>query len=805
LLDLQMPDMNGFQVMEELKQIEPDGYFPVLVITAQPGHKLRALQAGAKDFISKPFDLTEVTTRIQNMLEVRLLYGRLGDYNKVLEQTVLDRTVELRRFRKAMDSTADAVFLLDREQFAIVDVNSAACHMLGYLREELLQLNPVALGKHSRSQLEAIYDRIIANGGESPGTWEMELQCKDGFTVEAEIHLQALLSGGRWIMVAVARDITERRATELRLQQLAHYDPLTGLANRTLLYETLQKGLVQAAVRQRQLAVLIIDLDYFKNINDTRGHAIGDELLRQFSHRLMQCVSVRDTVGRIGGDEFALILSLPLKHEDAAMAVSRIRDAMRLPFKLQGYETAATASIGIAMYPDDASDAETLMRYADTAMHQAKEAGRDTYRFFTAAMNLRILQRLDLENALRSAIDNKEFMLFYQPKVQLRTGRIVGVEALIRWNRPGIGVVSPGEFIPVLEETGMILQVGQWVIAEACRQIARWSMSAVGPISVSVNVSSRQFVEGDLESDVVMALRDNGVDPGLLELELTESSLMSDAKKTIEVLHHLKALGVEISVDDFGTGYSSLAYLKHFPLDKLKIDIAFIRDVTTNPDDAAIALAVINMAHSLKLQVVAEGVETEAQLAYLRRHRCDQIQGYYFSKPVAAQQLEQMLNDEKCLPMESIATQPQTLLIVDDDINVLAALKRMLRYDGYRVLTASSPSDAFELLALNAVHLVLCGQRMPGMSGTDFLDRVKNMYPDTFRIVLAGYSDLESIMDAINRGSIYRFYTKPWDNKILRTNIRAAFLHYWQLHGMETDSGDLAVLPEDDEIMVKLM
>ncbi len=448
-----------------------------------------------------------------------------------------------------------------------------------------------------------------------------------------------------------------------------------------------------------------------------------------------------------------------------------------------------TASIGIAMYPDDAVDPGTLVKYADTAMVRAKEAGRDGYRFFTAGMNVQVLARLDLEVALRSALEGGQFVLHYQPKLELNTGRITGVEALLRWHRPGHGLVYPAEFVPVLEETGMVVRIGDWIVDEACRQIAEWNEQGVREVRVAVNVSSRQFVEGDLEGVVRRAIERHGIDPGMLELELTESALMSNADRTIEVLERLKALGIRIAIDDFGTGYSSLAYLKRFPIDKLKIDIAFVRDIVTNPDDAAIALAIISMAHSLHMQVIAEGVETRAQMAYLRRNRCDEIQGFHFSRALPAAQLAALVRKNRAAPDMPAAddSNVQTILVVDDEADTLSALHRLFRRDNYRVLTASSPAEAFELLALYRVQVVLCDQRMPVMSGTEFLSKVKEMYPDTMRIILSGYTGVNVVLDSINRGAIYKFYTKPWNDAELRDNVRLAFRQYWMEHGPYDD------------------
>ncbi|MES2261100.1 MAG: EAL domain-containing protein [Pseudomonadota bacterium] len=797
ILDLHMPGMSGFDVMNALKPLEAEAYLPVLVVTAEPDKKLVALEAGARDFISKPFDPVEVLTRIRNMLEVRLMHREAKQYGTLLEQTVRERTADLQRFRSAMDATADAIFLIDTESLALVDVNDGACRMLGYGRAQLLAQEPARIGLGTREQLDAHGDQArmdSAHAARAPALIEADLTRHDMAEVPVELYWQLQQEGdsAHRTLICVARDISERRLAQERLLHMAHYDSLTGLPNRTLFFRTLADAIELARDKEWRIVVLFIALDRFKNVNDSFGAAAGDQLLRQFSNRLVQCVRIRDTVGRLGGDEFALILTMTRDQQDAVLVANEVREALRAPFDLDGRAAALTASIGIAMYPDDATDPETLVKYADTAMERAKQAGRDGYRFFTAGMNVQVLARLDLEMALRRALDANELVLYYQPKVNLTTGRISGVEALLRWLRPGYGLVFPAEFVPVLEDTGLIVRVGAWIIDTACRQIAAWGRSKVGPVTVAVNVSSRQFVEGDLENEVTQALQRYNVPAELLELELTETALMSNAERTIGVLGRLKELGIKIAIDDFGTGYSSLAYLQRFPIDKLKIDIAFVRDITTNPNDAAIALAIISMAHSLKLRVIAEGVEARAQLEYLRRNRCDEIQGYFFSRPLPADELGQLVEAGKCLPPDpnQAADPPQTLLIVDDDVNVLSSLHRLFRRDGYRILTAVSPAEGFELLALYPVQVIVCDQRMPIMSGTEFLSKVKEMYPETIRIILSGYTGLEAVLDSINRGAIYRFYTKPWDDTQLRDNIRLAFHHYWLMHGSGRRVGD---------------
>ncbi|MFP5391417.1 MAG: EAL domain-containing protein [Gammaproteobacteria bacterium] len=759
---------------------------------------------GAEEF-SEVDERVAVTVSAQLAVayENLLLYAEIKRHHEQLSADMAARLQldeDLRRFRTAMDATADAIFLIDRAKECFVDVNATACQMLGYARADFLGVGAGASPGHPMTlegaRLRTLYERLLA-GDQSGAIAELQLQRKDGSALSVEIQRRTLRSGSGWILVAVARDITERKEAELRVLKLSHFDTLTGLPNRGQFYAALKRALEQAAEHRWTVGLLFLDLDRFKTVNDTLGHPVGDKLLVQFADRLVDCLRARDTIGRFGGDEFAAILMLPDGPRTAITVIDKIRDALRRPFTLDGKEHTVSASIGVTLYPDDAQDADTLIKYADNAMYRAKEAGRDAFRFFTAEMNAQSVARLDLENALRRAIDNDEFVLYFQPKVHIGSGRISGAEALIRWNRPGHGMVAPGVFIPLLEETGLIVKVGNWVLNEACRNIARWTRSRHGPVQLSVNVSGIQFFVGGLEQEVMKAISEHRIAPELLELELTESSLMSNAEDTITVLRNLKEMGIQISVDDFGTGYSSLAYLRRFPIDKLKIDIAFVREVTSNPDDAAIVLAIINMAHSLKLQVIAEGVERDAQLAYLRRHGCDEMQGYYFSKPVSAAEFELMIGEGKYLnaPVDEELLPQQTLLIVDDDAFMLDVLSDFLSQDGYRILTAQTAAEGFDILARHKVQVILCDQCMPLMSGTEFMERVKNLCPDTFRIMLSAYADLTPIMAAINHGAIDRFYTKPWKGAQLRENIREGFRLHAQLYG-QPKQGEAQALGE---------
>jgi diguanylate cyclase (GGDEF)-like protein/PAS domain S-box-containing protein len=435
----------------------------------------------------------------------------------------------------------------------------------------------------------------------------------------------------------------ERKGSEERFSYLAQFDSLTGLPNRSLFQDRLMQTIARAKRSGRTTAVLSIDLDRFKMVNDTLGHGAGDTLLKETAARLSQGVRGGDTVGRFTGDEFGAILSDLVKPGDAGLVAQKLLDALARPFHLEGQETFVSASIGITLYPADGGSPEALVMNANAAMYRAKEQGRNNYQYFTLEMNERALMRVQMEADLRRAVERKEFLLHYQPKVELASGAISGFEALLRWQHPQKGLISPVEFIPVLEDMGLIVEVGEWVLLESCRQIKAWRSEFRKVPPVAVNLSARQFQQKDLGAKVRRILRKTGVNPSLIQFELTESLLMKDPENAARTLRGLKAFGIRIAVDDFGTGYSSLAYLKRFPLDALKIDRAFIRDFTTNSDDATITLAIIGLAHNLKIKVIAEGVETWAQLKLLTANGCDEAQGYYFSRPTTADQCALML------------------------------------------------------------------------------------------------------------------------------------------------------------------
>jgi diguanylate cyclase (GGDEF)-like protein len=442
----------------------------------------------------------------------------------------------------------------------------------------------------------------------------------------------------------------EREAAELaavEIEHLAYHDALTGLPNRPLFMDRLIVALAQAGRAHQKLAVFFLDLDRFKDINDSLGHTTGDTLLKAVAERVRRCVRDGDTVARFGGDEFTLMIPKIENIEDAAKIAQKIIDTLKIPFLVGDRELFVTTSIGISISPGDGTDPETLVRNADTAMYRAKDQGRDNYQLYAPAMNARALERLALENLLRKAVSQNELTLFYQPQIDADTRALVGVEALIRWNHPELGLISPAIFIGVAESSGLIVPIGEWILRTACRQIKIWQRKIDHDITVAINLSARQFQQPDLVDMIRSAIEETGIKGPSLEVEITESSAMQNADNTVYTLRELKSLGVRISMDDFGTGYSSLNYLKRFPIDTLKLDKAFVKDVTTDPSDAAIVSAVIQMAHSLNIKVVAEGVETEAQLEFLVRQKCDTIQGYFFSRPLPVDQLEAFVLERK--------------------------------------------------------------------------------------------------------------------------------------------------------------
>ncbi len=535
-----------------------------------------------------------------------------------------------------LEVAANAIVITD-SRGTIESVNNAFTTLTGYSKEEVLGKNPRLL--KSGKQPEGFYGNLwstITSGK----VWQGEIvnKRKDGTTYTEEMTITPVSQGvgktNYTRFVAIKQDITQRKAAETQVELLAYYDALTGLPNRTLLQDRLAKALAVARRRKERLALLFLDLDGFKNINDSFGHSVGDLVLQEVSERLKKWGREQDTVARVGGDEFIIVLSGVKDISDAAVATERLMDAMTAVFNVQGHFLNIGCSIGISIFPEDGADSETLIKNADAAMYSAKTNGRNDFKFFMAEMNAQVVERVALESGLRLALHKKQLFLVYQPQVDIATGRIIGLEALLRWQHPDLGLVPPDKFIRIAENSGLILPIGEWVLRTACSQARKWQDEGLPAVTMAVNVSAVQFRQEGFCELIKRVLHETGLASRCLELELTESVLLDNAEVILSVVRKLKAMGLKLAIDDFGTGYSSLSYLTQFPVSKLKIDRSFVQDVAVNPDDAAITTAIISMAKSLHLKVIAEGVDNEAQLSFLRMLQCDEIQGYYFSRPL---------------------------------------------------------------------------------------------------------------------------------------------------------------------------
>ncbi|WLI91389.1 EAL domain-containing protein [Massilia sp. R2A-15] len=557
------------------------------------------------------------------------------------------------RYRTLVELMPDAIWIHSGGR--VVFANPAACALFGaaeaaqLLGVEALSLVPAKFRDRMR---EGTYDDIAA--AQRQPRCALEVERLDGARVEVEFFGCAIRFHDADSIMNVAHDITERREHERAIEHQATHDLLTGLPNRALFLDRLTLAIRRAERHGTRLAVMFVDLDKFKGVNDTLGHSAGDELLRIVAAQLTLCVRDSDTVARLGGDEFVLLLDYPLGPQMPAAIAERIGRRLGVPVPLAGQEHVVTGSIGISTYPDDGGDAETLLRQADIAMYRAKESGRNGFQFFTEEMQQRLDARVALEQGLHRALQRNEFVLHFQPQVDLRSGHVTGMEALLRWQSPELGLVPPMQFVPVAEESNLIVAIGQWVLDQACATLRRWQDGGVPLVPLAINVAASQFANQDLDQLVRATLERYGIEPRWLSLELTEGLSMEDPEASIALMNRLKAIGITLSIDDFGTGYSNLSYLKRFPVDKLKIDQAFTRGLTVVPEDGAIVTAVIRLAHSLGLRAVAEGVETEAQLRLLASEGCDEMQGYYFSRPVPEPEMVTMLVAGKGLDMARI-------------------------------------------------------------------------------------------------------------------------------------------------------
>jgi diguanylate cyclase (GGDEF)-like protein/PAS domain S-box-containing protein len=648
LLDVEMPVMNGFTACEKLRQHPQADHLPILMVTglediASVNH---AYDSGATDFITKPINWPVLGHRVRYMLRSSkalddLAYNVRELHHSRVRLTSAQRIAQLGNWEI---DTETLIMFWSEEVYRILGLEQES---VSPSLTEILSL----IHEDDREQVRHWFSLALKTG-RAHGINYRVVPPNGGL---CHVHLQAEaiidLDGNVTQLYGTLQDITERYAFEEKIRELAYFDSLTGLPNRKSFMMHVDQSIKQAIRHKHKLAALFLDLDDFKRVNDSFGHSVGDLLLKAIAERLQDCLRASDIVShvadnvpvnmvsRFGGDEFTMLLTEIRSSDDAAIVSQRIMESLIRPLNLAGHEMVITPTIGIAVFPEDGDNSEVLFRNADTAMYVAKRNGKSKFQLYNDAMNTSAMERLAMEYQLRSALENSELQLHYQAQVELENGHLVAVEALLRWQNKELGNVPPDIFIPIAEDTGLIIVIGEWVLRTACTQLKAWQDTGVPITRVAVNVSVRQFLHPGFISLVKQVLEDTGLDPASLELEITESLLMQDVESAIHIMRDLKALGVQLAIDDFGTGYSSLSYLKQFPIDRLKVDKAFVNDITTCREDAAITNAVISMANSMGLRAIAEGVETEDQLTYLTENNCHEIQGYILNKPTPAHEV----------------------------------------------------------------------------------------------------------------------------------------------------------------------
>ena len=630
LLDVMMPGIDGFETCRRLKKIQSTRDIPMIFMTAlsDTSDKVKAFAAGAVDYVSKPFQVEELLARINTHLALRAA-------QKLLAAQILELHASETRYRSLFETAKDGILLFDFESRLITDVNLSVVNILGFSREhylghKLCEIQPFDAVR----ECETAFTELETQDSVSFDHWP--LTDNKASVVDVEFVASAYNVDNARLVQCNIRDITARIKDQARIKFMALHDALTGLPNRTLLKDRLVQSIAMAFRNHKRVGVLMLDLDHFKNINDSLGHQIGDGLLGAVALRLRSCLRDSDIVARLGGDEFVIALPEVSNDHDIEEVVQKLLAALHDPFHVEGHELSITGSIGIGRYPDDGENPGVLLRVADTAMYAAKSNLRGSYRFFSKELNLSTQRRILLVTDLHQALARGELVLYYQPQVSTRSGLIIGVEALMRWNHPTEGMVSPVEFIPLLEEMGMMIEVGGWALLTACAQNVAWQKEGLPPVRMAVNVSAQQFYRDDLVHTVEEALRVAGMEAKWLQLELTESLTLDDSETAVNIMKQLKLLGVRLSLDDFGTGWSSLSYLRRFPLDQLKIDQSFMHDIPSLAPADAVVTSIIDLARILGFATIAEGVETTQQLEYLNAKQCDEIQGFLYRPPISA-------------------------------------------------------------------------------------------------------------------------------------------------------------------------
>jgi diguanylate cyclase (GGDEF)-like protein len=804
LLSCVLPDILPADMIDLVRQRNPD--VPV-VLTIERNHRgaaLELLESGACDFVfrSNPSRLLAVIERecADIVLRQRAATEGAGNLPEPLNPNAA-------HFFQLASNIPECYWLVDAASQRVTYVSQGYEHIWGRYVEALYANKHDWLKYVHPDDQVRVSDEMVTHraGGldtrfrvTRPGDSLRWLHARN-FPVRDE-EGEIISVGG------IATDVTTLVNQTQQAPFFAHFDALTALPNQLMFYAQAKRLIALAKRKELALGLMVIDIDRFRELNQALGHISGDELLRQIAGRLSGSLRESDILGRLGGDVFAVLLPDMADSQQAGIVARRIVETLILPIRVDTQDVFATASLGVVFYPQDGQDAHELVTNAERAVSHAKSLGRNNYQFYAANLQDGVRDRLFLETELRNATLKNEFVLYYQPKVSCSTGRITGVEALIRWQHPRRGIISPDQFIPLLEETGLIVQVGRWVLHEACRQLVEWQQAGLNLPSISVNLSVRQLQSETLIDEVAITLAKTGLTPSCLDLEITESMLMHNTESAIRILGALKATGVSISLDDFGTGYSSLSYLKRFPLDALKVDRSFVQDIVGDSDDASITRAVITMAHHLKLKVVAEGVETEEQLALLVSHHCDSIQGYFYSRPLPANEMADFLSADKRLPanlLRSNTRQPMVLFVAIEGIDDLIA---MLRHDGHRVEIATDLESAQRWLSSNLADVMVCGSPSEAFDAISLIQQLAHQQPLCELILLAneGQWHQEQVATLSGSGLVDRVIHLPVDTPILLHTIEDALnrRHIFDEHSRlshEVEVADRELIRVEDE------
>lgn len=676
-----------------------------------------------------------------------------------------------------LDSSPLAVLVV-AEEGHIHYVNEAAEKLLGHARQVLAGMTIFDIAPHRRREMWRNILITLSQSGSR--TLTSDWRAADGRTIPVELNASYLEYDAKRYVVLYAHDRSERQAEEEQSFRLAQSYPMTSLPSRHMLQERLQTEARLAISQGRRIALVAVEIHEVRKINELLGYALGDQLLLELARKMAAGLRKSDTLAHMGLGEFTFLLADagPLDDELALQFSRWLVQALSGPIQLEGRVVDVSCNIGIMVFPQVSDeDPRHALRQAQAAMRMAQALGPNQICFYTAEANAKLSDKLARGAALRQALDRQELYLQYQPQLDLTTGQVIGAEALVRWCSEQFGDLASDDFIPIAEETDLILHISTWALTKACESAVSWQQSGLPALRMAVNMSSRQLSQPDIARAIDSVLRRTGLDPHCLSIEVTESSLMNDLDRTADTLCELKSIGVHIVMDEFGTGYSSLTHLRRLPIDVIKIGRALVPDVMAATHDVSIVRAIINLAHSLHKKVMAAGVESEGELALLVANQCDQMQGSYFSEPLREPDMLALLHEKRCLPQEVLGHKgrKRTLLLVDDEDSIVSSLKRLLRRDGYDIVTASSGPQGLQRLAEHEVDVILSDQRMPGMTGVEFLRRAKELYPQTIRMVLSGYTELQSITDAINEGAIYKFLTKPWNDEMVREHIKEAF------------------------------